>query len=255
MKENNNDWRKVVLSVGLLSSMLISGCTSAEYKKGMEDGSKAMQEGKYEQAVTAFSTAVKEEPKNEEAKQKLAEAEKKVQEEAKKKAEEEKKQKALAEKRKYAEAAKKALPNITDTKLEMSQVTYDFIVSKNNLFPANTPQDIKTVKGMTDKTIAAKHLNKNATPYFDKIVSFEGNVISISEQKSDFVDATATLLYVWNPNGQAYQILMYKPTPNTFENDKVRFWGVPVGPSAYQNINGGTTNVQVFFGAHVEKIQ
>lgn len=34
---------------------------------------------------------------------------------------------------------------------------------------------------MTNLTINVKVLNKNAEPYFEKIVSFEGSVISIEE--------------------------------------------------------------------------
>ncbi|MBC6976238.1 MULTISPECIES: hypothetical protein [unclassified Bacillus (in: firmicutes)] len=55
--------------------------------------------------------------------------------------------------------------------------------------------------------------------------------------------------------GQSYQIAMLKSAgENVFEKDTIQFWGVPVGPSSFENVSGGTTNVQFFVGSHVEKL-
>ncbi|MED4727203.1 hypothetical protein P9597_03425 [Aneurinibacillus migulanus] len=60
-------------------------------------------------------------------------------------------------------------------------------------------------------------------------------------------------LHVIDNNFQSYQILMFKSTGDILQEDKVRFWGVPAGSSSFSNVSGGTTNVQLFVGAHVEK--
>ncbi|WCN38390.1 hypothetical protein [Aneurinibacillus uraniidurans] len=76
--------KRLLFSSLLVASLSLSGCgPSPEYKKNMESGNKALQEGKYDQAVTAFSAAVKEEPKEQEAATKLEESKKKAEEAAK----------------------------------------------------------------------------------------------------------------------------------------------------------------------------
>ncbi|WP_281869495.1 hypothetical protein [Brevibacillus parabrevis] len=54
--------------------LLLTGCSSAKYKENMEAGKKAINEGNYDQAVTALTVAMQEEPKDEEAKKLFAEA-------------------------------------------------------------------------------------------------------------------------------------------------------------------------------------
>ncbi len=75
---------KIVLPIAFASTLLLSGCTSAKYKESMETGNTALQAGKYDEAITAFSTAIQEEPKDEEAAKKLEEATKKLEEEKRK---------------------------------------------------------------------------------------------------------------------------------------------------------------------------
>jgi tetratricopeptide (TPR) repeat protein len=55
--------------------ILLVGCTSKEFKESIETGNVALEDGEYGDAVEAFKTAVHEEPDNEEAKEKLEQAE------------------------------------------------------------------------------------------------------------------------------------------------------------------------------------
>lgn len=180
------------------------------------------------------------------------EAKKKADEEAAQKAKEEADKQALLEKTVYAEATKAAFPEITESQPELPQQTYDFIVANNTLFPAKTPEDIKKVKDMADKSITVKHLNKNATPYFNKVATFSGQVVSVEEKPINDQE-TLSLLHIIDDNDQSYQVLMFKSTGDILEEDQVRFWGIPAGPSSFSNVSGGTTNVQLFVGAHAEK--
>ncbi|WP_207911011.1 hypothetical protein [Paenibacillus albiflavus] len=174
--------------------------------------------------------------------------------EAKAKAEEEAKKKENFEKTKYANHAQLAIPAITEDAVELNQKTYDFIVSNYKLFPAQDDADIKAAKDMTDKSINAKLLNKNAAPYFDKMASFSGTVVTIEETQLEDNTTLATL-HVMDDNGFSYQLLLYKSTGDILEEDDVRCWGVPVGPWSFANVSGGYTNVQFFLGSHVEKLK
>ncbi|MED0669398.1 hypothetical protein P4S95_04035 [Aneurinibacillus aneurinilyticus] len=179
-------------------------------------------------------------------------AKKQAEEEAKQKAKEEAEKKAMLEKTKYAEIAKASFSKMTENSPELPQQTYDFMVENHKLFPAKTPEDIKKAKDMADKSISAKHLNKNAAPYFNKITTFSGDVVNVQEAPIDDND-TLSLLHILDNNMQSYQVVIYKSTGDILQGDTVRFWGVPAGPSSFTNVAGGTTNVQLFVGAHVEK--
>ncbi|WP_061575536.1 hypothetical protein [Heyndrickxia coagulans] len=153
-----------------------------------------------------------------------------------------------------AEHFKSILPSITDDQLELNQKSYDYIVKNYSLFPAKTSANIQKVKQMADSSVNAKLLNKNVNPYLQKIVSFEGNVVSVEEKQLDD-DNTISITHVMDDDMQSYQVIMYKSTGNILEDDRVRFWGAPVGSSSFENVSGGSTNVQDFIGAHMEKIQ
>lgn len=153
-----------------------------------------------------------------------------------------------------AEGFKADLKALTEDQLELSQESYDFIVANNSLFPAKTKETIAEVKKKVDSSINAKQLNKNPQPYFKKIASFQGSVVTIQETPLDNGE-TVSVFHVLDDNMNSYQVLMYKTTGDILEEDVVRFWGAPVGASSFENVSGGTTNVQNFFGSHVEKVK
>jgi hypothetical protein len=201
---------------------------------------------------TATEPVAKSVEKNDSSKVKTEEEKKKDALDAQKKKEEAEKQLALLEQQKYANLAKDLIPEFTDKNLELDDKTFDFISNHSKLFPAKTPEDIQQVKNLTDTTIESKHLNKNVSPYLDKMVVFSGSVVNIEENKVG--DESITLVHILDDDLQSYQILLFKPADNVFEDDQVKFWGVPVGPSSFDNVSGGTTNTQFFVGADLEKL-
>ncbi|MFC3885518.1 hypothetical protein ACFOU2_19395 [Bacillus songklensis] len=154
---------------------------------------------------------------------------------------------------KYAEMFKITLPAVTEKTLELSQESYDFIVSNHTLFPAKTDADINKAKQIADASITAKHLNKNAQPYFTKMATFQGTVVTVEEVPLDGGE-TVSVTHVIDNEMNSYQVIMYKGTGDILEDDTVRFWGAPVGPYSFENVSGGSTNVQVFFGSHMQKM-
>ncbi|WP_071392751.1 hypothetical protein [Bacillus tuaregi] len=159
----------------------------------------------------------------------------------------------ILEEAKYAEALMEDIQILTDEQLELSQESYDFIVANHSLLPAKTDEAITEAKGKVDTSVTAKHLNKNAQPYFQTFVSYQGNVVSVEEAPLDNGE-TISITHVLDDEMNSYQVLLYKTTGDILEEDLVQFWGVPVGASSFENISGGTTNVQNFFGAHIEKL-
>lgn len=152
-----------------------------------------------------------------------------------------------------AENFKELIKSLTDNSVEVSQESYDYIVKNHTLFPANSKDEIAEAKKKTDSSISYKHLNKNAQPYYKKITTFQGTVVSVEENPLDD-GTTISLVHVMDDDFNSYQVILYKSTGDILEEDTVRFWGVPVGASSFENVSGGTTNVQNFLGSHIEKI-
>ena len=159
----------------------------------------------------------------------------------------------IPEEAKFAELFKEQINILTDEKLELSQESYDYIVANHTLFPTNTDEAIAQAKEKTDSSISIKHLNKNAQPYFQTLTTFQGTVVSVEEVPLDN-GVTLSVTHILDDNMDSYQVFLYKTTGDILEDDVVRFWGVPVGSSSFENVSGGTTNVQNFFGSHIEKI-
>lgn len=192
--------------------------------------------------------------KEAEEKKKDEKAKKDAEEKAKKEAEnkeQEKIKKENKEKEKYAIMYDNLVDALSDGNVQISDKSYEFIIDNNKLFPAKDKKDIKKAKEITDDEIGSKHLNKKASPYFDKIVTVSGNVISVEED--DFEDDTLSYIHMMDSDFNSFQIILLKSSDDIFEDDTIRFWGVPVGPNHFENVSGGTTNAQMIVGSHVEK--
>ncbi|MCY1689916.1 hypothetical protein OVA29_03065 [Exiguobacterium sp. SL14] len=153
----------------------------------------------------------------------------------------------------YVDYLKSVVPRMTEDNLEISSKSYSFIEKNQKLFPAFKEEDINKAKQMTDSTVNVKLLNKNVEPYLEKMLSFEGNVVTIEETSVPDSKDVMSLVHVIDDAGDSYQVLLFKTSGDILEEDRVQFWGAPIGPSYFENVSGGTTNVQVFAGSHIEK--
>lgn len=145
------------------------------------------------------------------------------------------------------------IPLITEEKLELSDQSYEYIKAHIDLFPAKTPETVTKVKQGIDASVTSKHLNKNATPYLETIISVSGSIVQIEEDALD--DGTPIAIILLQDNEfNAFQAVMYNTTGDILEGDSIQIWGLPLGPSYFDNISGGTTNVQVLAASHVEKL-
>ena len=142
------------------------------------------------------------------------------------------------------------VPEVTDDILEVSDESYNFIVNNPSLFPANSSKSVAKVKKIEDKSITIRHLNKSVAPYYSKVVSFTGSVVSVEE--SD--DGDLSLVHIISDNGDSFQMILFDTTGEILEEDYVHIWGIPLGASSFENVSGGTTNVQVIFGSMIEKL-
>lgn len=151
----------------------------------------------------------------------------------------------------YADALKEDIPFISDEQLELSQESYEFIKKNNEILPAKTPENIETAKSKAE-TIDLKQLNKNVSSFYSTIASFEGEVIQIEEEEFENGEVGAWV-NIYDDNANNHILYIYKSTGDILEEDRIQFWGVPVGAYSYETLDGGYQNAHIFFGAHIEK--
>lgn len=142
------------------------------------------------------------------------------------------------------------LPILTEDILTLNKISYNFISTNPELFPATTKEAVAKVKKLTDKKVTSKHLNKNVEPYLEKIINFTGDVIQIEEHKLD--DGTpVTTIILDDMDFNAIYALGYQTT-DILEGDFIDIWGLPLGQFQYDNIDGGTTLAQVIATSYIE---
>jgi actin-related protein len=261
---------KKIFIIVLSSAFLFSCSTQEDSQKHnyFKEGKEELNAGNYDEAVGLFTIALKEDPDNEsiqsyldEAKEKQAKEEKREQE-LKQEEEKRKKEKEERDKKEKEEAAKREkfrnvyaaayfTEVLTDNALLLSETTENFMISNYELFPAMSKDSIEKTKNKADDSITGAHINKNPVPYHNKLVTFEGEVISIEEtQDSGY---TIAYIHVMDNDWQSHEVILLKTTGDILEGDWVRFWGIVVGKNSFPNVSGGTTNTIFHIGSHIEK--
>lgn len=153
----------------------------------------------------------------------------------------------------YSKLLAQDVPLITNETLQLQKKSYLYIQNNESLFSGKKQSDIAKLKSQEDASITSKHLNKNAIPYLEKIVSFQGEVISVEENTDR--DEPFSYVHVYDEAGQSYSYLTYQTTGDILEGDWVQFWGTPLGKYSFENVSGGFTNAIVIFGGTIEKVQ
>lgn len=202
-----------------------------------------------EEAIKA--EAEKEKKAAEEKKAKEKEEAKKAKEKEKKEEKERKAAEKEAKKEKVANQYKELVYLLSDKKVDLPSDSYELIMENGKLFPAENKENISKAKEKTTNEIGSKQLNKKVSPYFSEIVTIAGKIINIDETEYD--EDTLTYIHMIDDDFNSFEIILLKKADNIFEDDRIRFWGIPVGENKFDNVSGGTTKTQMIVGAHVEK--
>ncbi|ASJ52193.1 hypothetical protein BP422_00745 [Brevibacillus formosus] len=177
-----------------------------------------------------------------------AEAKKKADEEAKKRAEEEVKYKNIN----YAAVA---IPAIAEG-VVIKDETIQFVVANYKLFPAGPEADVKAALAKVDNKIKYGLMEKNITPYINKMVASTGRVLNVEEAPSEGVGTgTVSLVHMIDDSYNSYRMFIMKSTGDIIKGDNVRIVGVPISTESFSNISGGTTKSIFLLGSHINKIQ
>lgn len=237
-------------ALGLLGCFIVMGI-SVPSSSSVEESANTVQ---------ALETTAQSEEERIEQEQKVAEEKKKKEEEEKAKREAEEKAKA-EEKARIAEEEKKSknaelyqniVATMTEEQAQLPQATYDFIKEHSALFPANTEEDKVRLNGLVDPSIEYKHLNKNLTPYVNKVIEVSGNVVKIEESQKE--DIILTYVHFVTEDWKSFEAV-YLGSVDAFEDDMISVKGIPVATNAFSNVSGGTTLSIVLIGGDIQKLQ
>ncbi|GIO32326.1 hypothetical protein J2TS6_34670 [Paenibacillus albilobatus] len=143
------------------------------------------------------------------------------------------------------------IPSVTDNAGEMTEKTYNYIVSHKDLFPAVTADSKKAAKASVDASITSRHLFKNITPYLDKMVQVSGQVIDIEEEETEI--GTIAIIHVGDENDNSIVGLYMNATGDILEGDEVTMVGLPTSLFSFDNVGGGTTNAILMSVSTVQK--
>lgn len=256
---------KKILLPFLFTSLLLTACSTNNVNY-TEEGKSALNSGNYEEAVGLFSLALRQDGDAKEIEELLAEAKEKQQlqikeelqkeEERKRQLEEEKKAKELEakkldEKFKYIYMAQEIINDNSDDS-QMGDVPLNFAISHYDLFPVLSNSKIKELKSITEQNITSAQIQKNVNPYANKVVSFSGDVIQISEESID-ENRALTWVLIADENYNYHEVYLFKTSGSIVEGDSVRFYGIPIGLNYFENLAGGTTETILYLGSHIEK--
>lgn len=249
--------RKNFLNVSCLLAvfvLILSGCGASAYEEHMKNGRDYLVNDDYQSAIDAFDMALEEKPNKLEAKELKEKAEAKLKEEqaaAEEPSEDQEEDDYINE---YGDALNSIFDDLTEGSIQFDDSQIDVILENTDYLPAENDEDIDAVKQKA-QAIDYRLLNKNPQKYFGKLLTFKGQVLSIDEEIDPSDDTAISYLQIVDDEDHDYTIIMIKAAEDILEDDYVQFWGMPVGGYSFENVSGGYTNAQAFYGSHIEKIK
>lgn len=142
---------------------------------------------------------------------------------------------------------------LTDDGVVVSDQSLTFIKNNKAMFINQTDESINKAKNQA-QTLDVRELNKNITPFLNKMAAFTGYVIQISEETvSD--DMTMTQVLLLDEVGNTFEVLLFDSAVGIYEDDVVTFYGLPLGSYSYENLGGGHTIALYFLGSTIEKVE
>lgn len=122
-----------------------------------------------------------------------------------------------------------------------------------DFFPATTEETISAVKNAVDNTITYPMLTKSIANNSSTLIHIEDvTVLQIFED--GLVGHTLTSALLEDADYNHYQLVYDGALPDVLEDDVITVDALPIASSGFDNIGGGTTNVIVIAGAHVQKV-
>ena len=135
----------------------------------------------------------------------------------------------------------------------ISERNQEFMESHLDLFPAKTEAAQETMSSLIQKDMTYPMMCKTLTGLEGKLYQCESAVANQVMQTSYF-GHTMTRMSCQDQDQNYYYILYNGALPDVYDRTPISFVGLPVSPSGYENVAGGTTNVIVLIATSVTTI-
>ncbi|MBY0206247.1 PsbP-related protein [Paenibacillus cucumis (ex Kampfer et al. 2016)] len=122
----------------------------------------------------------------------------------------------------------------------MEQASYNFLAKHTDLFPADTAELRKKVKGLVKADVTTRHLNKNVANYYENFVKISGQVIQVEEDNS--LGSPISILLLEDDYGNYITAIYPASTGDLLDGDYATVIGAPIANYSFDNVSGGYTN-------------
>lgn len=137
-----------------------------------------------------------------------------------------------------------------DLSYTISPKAKEFLNTHQDVAPAKSE---KSISKYVDSSVEFKKISKNQNNFGDKIMKVNAAYV-IDIKETDLDDGSVlSELQVADDDGNVYYII-HNDSLEVYKEDTIKFYGIPLGMSGYENVSGGTTNCVVLAGSYVEKI-
>lgn len=145
---------------------------------------------------------------------------------------------------------KQYLSSLPGQHSSLNKTSSKFINGHSNLFPAKTDADVNATKSLIDHSISYKHLDKNITPYLEKLIPINGTVVGIKEDP--FNNETFTYVHILTDDYESFQLIFSGNLKDIFKDSYVTAVGLPLSTNAFDNVSGGTTQSIILLGSTID---
>ena len=139
-----------------------------------------------------------------------------------------------------------------DLSYQVSKPAESFLKSHADLFPS---EQADSLEAYLNRELDHKMIVKSPEKYGDEVVCFDNmQVVQIWENPVYQHESFTTMLLVDKATYKDYVYAFYpSELPDTYENDTVTLYGIPLNASSYHTAAGGTNDCLILFVAYAEK--
>lgn len=146
-----------------------------------------------------------------------------------------------------------SISDLTTPSFSISTENVSFMQEHLNLFPAATDADLTEAQTFVKSDLTYPMMTKTLDGLEGALYSYTpAHAIQVFQE--DIYGHTITYILCGDENGNYYSIFYDGVLPDVYDGVYISFTGLPVSPSGFENVGGGTTNVMVIIASSVAVI-
>ena len=143
-----------------------------------------------------------------------------------------------------------SISDLTSPSFSISVENLNFMQEHLNLFPATTDTDLAEAQNYVKTDLTYPMMTKTLDGLEGNLFSYT-SAYAIQVFQEDIYGHTITYILCGDEDGNYYSIFYDGVLPDVYDGVYISFTGLPVSPSGFENVGGGTTNVIVMIASSV----